>query len=140
MLGRKFSKILIPLDGSKNSLRGLRFGIDLAKYTDSLLVGINIYKIPYFVKSTAFLSEKKSQSKKILDDGKKISENSNISFIGKSQQSDNIGKAILTFAQKNSIDLIVIGSRGPDPEGGLFLGSVANYVIHKSKIPVTLIK
>ena len=84
--------------------------------------------------------QEKSQSKKILETGKKISEKYKIHFIDKSQQSDNIGKAIVTFAQKNSVDLIVIGSRGPDPEGGLFLGSVANYVIHKSKIPVTIIK
>ena len=137
---QKFSKILIPLDGSKSSLRGLKFGIDLAKYADSTIVGINIYKIPSFIHSSNFVAEKKFQSKKILEFAKKISEKYNVHFINKSQRSDNIGKAIVAFAEKNCIDLIVIGSRGPDPEGGLFLGSVANYVVHKSKIPVTIIK
>jgi nucleotide-binding universal stress UspA family protein len=36
--------------------------------------------------------------------------------------------------------MIVIGSHGPDPELEIFLGSVANHVIHKSKIPVTIVK
>ena len=38
------------------------------------------------------------------------------------------------------IDMIVIGSGGPDPELGVFLGSVANHITNKSKIPVTVVK
>jgi nucleotide-binding universal stress UspA family protein len=36
--------------------------------------------------------------------------------------------------------MIIIGSRGPDPEIEMFLGSVANYVVNKSKVPVTVVK
>jgi nucleotide-binding universal stress UspA family protein len=36
--------------------------------------------------------------------------------------------------------MIIIGSRGPDSEYEIFLGSVANYVVSKSKIPVTVVK
>ena len=140
MKKKKLSKLLIPLDGSKNSLRGLSFGIELAKAVGSSIVGINVYRIPSFVKSSMFEDEKKLQSKKIIDQAKKISEKSGISFSGKIQKSENIGKSIVNFAQRNSINLIIIGSHGPDPEGGLYLGSVANYVIHKSKIPTTIIK
>ncbi|MFB5603338.1 MAG: universal stress protein [Nitrosopumilus sp.] len=34
----------------------------------------------------------------------------------------------------------MFGTKGTDPEGGLFLGSVANFVIHKSQIPVLIVK
>ena len=118
MKKKKLSQLLIPLDGSKNSLRGLSFGIELAKAVGSSIVGINVYRIPSFVKSSMFEDEKKLQSKKIIDQAKKISEKSGISFSGKIQKSENIGKSIVNFAQRNSIDLIIIGSRGPDPEGG----------------------
>jgi nucleotide-binding universal stress UspA family protein len=36
--------------------------------------------------------------------------------------------------------MIIIGSRGPDPEYKIFLGSVANYVVNGSKISVTVVK
>jgi len=37
-------------------------------------------------------------------------------------------------------DIIVIGSRGQSGLKEIFLGSVANAVVHKSKIPVLVIK
>jgi len=36
--------------------------------------------------------------------------------------------------------MIIIGSRGPDPEYEIFLASVAYEVVSKSKIPVTVVK
>ncbi len=50
------------------------------------------------------------------------------------------GSEILKYAQKNKFDLIVIGARGLGAGKELLLGSVSSYVIHKSKIPVLLIK
>jgi len=46
----------------------------------------------------------------------------------------------MKFAQKNVFDLIVIGARGLGSGKELFLGSVSSYVIHKSKIPVLLVR
>ena len=42
-------KILVPLDGSRNSLRALREAINLAKFTNSEIVGI--YVIPKDISS-----------------------------------------------------------------------------------------
>ncbi|MGI0060358.1 MAG: universal stress protein [Nitrosotalea sp.] len=44
------------------------------------------------------------------------------------------------FASDNKFDLIVMGSRGMSPIKELFLGSVSNAVIHKSKVPVLVVK
>jgi nucleotide-binding universal stress UspA family protein len=54
----------------------------------------------------------------------------------------NPGELISNYANqsKNKVDLIMMGSRG---RGGLkeaFLGSVSNYVMHKSKVPTMIIK
>lgn len=37
-------------------------------------------------------------------------------------------------AQSHNMDLIIIGSRGPDPHVEMFLGNVANHVVNKSKV------
>jgi nucleotide-binding universal stress UspA family protein len=44
------------------------------------------------------------------------------------------------MAKKKGFDIIVIGSRGESGLKEIFLGSVANAVVHKSKIPVLVIK
>ena len=85
-------------------------------------------------------NEIQTKNVKIIQKDQKIADKDGVSFEGHVKFQDNIGKAIVDFASKESADLIIIGSSGPDPSFGVFLGSVANYVAHKSKIPVTVIK
>ncbi|MFQ5573134.1 MAG: universal stress protein, partial [Nitrosopumilaceae archaeon] len=63
-------------------------------------------------------------------------------FKGISLKGADPGFDIVKFAhnKKNKIDLIVIGARGLGSVKEVFLGSVSNYVVHKSKIPVVLVK
>ena len=53
---------------------------------------------------------------------------------------NNMGNTIVSFTESHKVDMIVVGSRGSDPEFEIFLGSVSNHVINKSKIPVTVVK
>ncbi|EGG42181.1 Universal stress protein UspA and related nucleotide-binding protein [Candidatus Nitrosarchaeum limnium SFB1] len=71
---------------------------------------------------------------------KQYQKKANVPFTGITKISNNVGNTIIVFAEKNGVDMIVIGSRGLDPELGMFLGSVANHVVIKSKIPVTVVK
>ena len=47
---------------------------------------------------------------------------------------------ILNFSQKHKYDIIIIGSRGLGSIKEVFLGSTSHAVVHKSTIPVMLIK
>jgi nucleotide-binding universal stress UspA family protein len=47
---------------------------------------------------------------------------------------------ITEFAAYKKFDLIVIGSRGMSRTKEAFLGSVANSIVHKSKVPVLVVK
>ena len=52
-----------------------------------------------------------------------------------------IGYNIIKLAHgKGNFDMIVIGSRGRSSTKEMFFGSVSNYVIHTSKIPVVIVK
>ena len=132
---------MVPLDGSKNSLRGMKFAAAIAKQSGASIIGLNINSFPMFIKTSSTLrNQAKLKSKDILKDAKAIAQKVNISFLGITQVGKNVGNTIVSFAEGHKVDMIVIGSRGPDSEHELFLGSVANYVVIKSKIPVTIIK
>ena len=48
MIQKKISKILVPLDGSKNSIRGLEMAITLARQCGAIIAGIySIYAPPH---------------------------------------------------------------------------------------------
>ena len=50
------------------------------------------------------------------------------------------GPKITNFAENKSYDIIIIGSRGMSSLKEAFLGSTSNFVLHKSKIPVLIVK
>lgn len=125
----------------RNSLRGLKFALGVAKQSGSSIIGLNICSLPIFIETIVAVKHRtKQKSEEIIKNAKMVSQKSNVSFTGIIKNNNNIGKTIVSFAESHRVDMIVIGSRGPDPEIEMFLGSVANYVIHKSKIPVTIVK
>jgi nucleotide-binding universal stress UspA family protein len=50
------------------------------------------------------------------------------------------GSKIVSFASNKAYDIIIIGSRGMSPLKEAFLGSTSNFVLHKSNIPVLIVK
>ena len=56
------------------------------------------------------------------------------------EESDTVEKAIIDYAKKNNIDVIVIGTKGMTAVEEYFFGSVANAVIHHAHCPVFAIR
>ncbi len=83
----------------------------------------------------------KKYSKKIISDAESYCKKNKIKFVGYIIKG-NPGYEIIKISKKrrSKIGLIVIGSRGKGPTTEIFLGSVSNYVIHKAKIPVMIVK
>lgn len=140
----KTKKILAPLDGSKNSIRGLDMAIHIARQSQGTIVGLAVKSVPgiYAIHPLGFLDfNSTSEVKKILSDAKLRAAKKGIKLIGKAISGDP-GYDIARFVNnsKNGIDLVVIGARGRSSAKEIFLGSVSNYVLHKSKKPVLVVK
>jgi nucleotide-binding universal stress UspA family protein len=56
------------------------------------------------------------------------------------EESDTVEKAIIDYAKKNNIDVILIGTTGMSAAEEVFLGSVANNVVHHAHCPVFAIR
>ena len=133
----KTKKILVPLDGSKNSIRGLDMAIHIARQSHGTITALSIKSVPgiYAIHPLGFLDfNSMSEIKKNLEDAKIRAAKKGIQLIPKALAGDP-GFDIVRFAnnKKNRIDLVVIGARGRSSAKEIFLGSTSNYVLHKSK-------
>ena len=137
-------KILVPLDGSNNSFRGLDHAIGLAKLSGASIVGAHVSYVPGnlayprqgFINQTLL-----KDAKRYLNTAKKRCTDNNITFTSKIL-AGTPSHGIVKFGQevRNGINMIVMGTRGLSSAKESFLGSVSNHVVHKSKIPVLLVK
>ena len=68
MVNKKINKILVPLDGSKNSIRALEMAIYIAKQFEATIVGtysMNIQPHSEFQTTTVVNKEWKNEAQKI---------------------------------------------------------------------------
>ncbi|MDE1763276.1 MAG: universal stress protein [Thaumarchaeota archaeon] len=143
MASRKIKKILVPLDGSKPSLRGLDKAIEIARPIGARITGLcvipTVPPIPTIGLPTSFKSYMTDGAAKVISEAKKTVLKNSVKFHGKLVYGD-ASIEIARFANDKKYDLIVIGSRGRSGLKELFLGSVANSVVHRSQVPVLVIK
>ena len=140
----KTKKILVPLDGSKNSIRGLDMAIHLARQSQGTITALAVKSVPgiYAIHPLGFLDfNSMTEVKKLLSDAKVRAAKKGIQLVGKALAGDP-GYDIARFTNnpKNKIDMVVVGARGRSSAKEIFLGSVSNYVLHKSKKPVLVVK
>jgi len=140
----KTKKILVPIDGSKNSIRGLDMAIHLARQSQGTITALAVKTVPgiYAIHPLGFLDfNSMKEIKKLLADAKLRAAKKGIQLTGKAVAGDP-GYDIARFANnsKNGIDMVVVGARGRSSAKEIFLGSVSNYVLHKSKKPVLVVK
>jgi nucleotide-binding universal stress UspA family protein len=140
----KTKKILVPLDGSKNSIRGLDMAIHIARQSQGTILALTVKTVPgiYALHPLGFLGiNSGDEAKKIIESAKVRAAKKGIQLTGKALAGDP-GYDIARFANnaKNKIDLVVIGARGRSSAKEMFLGSTSNYVLHKSKKPVLIVK
>ena len=139
-------KIMVCLDGSKNSLRGLDRAILFAKNSGATIVGVHSdtsFSALSAVRAPILPEKKwKKESRKIISAAKRKVEKSNVEFQGIVIGGHSSGIDLVTFANNpsNKIGHIVIGSRGMGFPKALFFGSTSNFVSHKAKAPVTIVK
>lgn len=152
---KKFSKILVAIDGSESSMKAADYAIEIASHNqDAQVVILNVivsqlgyaYSSGFFGHTTSstideFLQQSKGEAQKWFDEIQQKANERNVNVKKEMVASPTaVVQAIVDYAEKNSIDLIVLGTRGRSGFKKLLLGSVASGVVTYASCPVMVVK
>jgi|CXWL01.1.fsa_nt_gi nucleotide-binding universal stress UspA family protein len=151
-LKNQFSKILVPIDGSKNADEALSKALVIAEKFDSKIILIHV--ITDFLQEFSTTAEGLAiPNTAVVKIRTAIEEQAEIMMMKKLEQVQkkklnceyiikvgDAGSEIIQYAEKNNIELIVIGARGLGKFKQLLLGSVSNKVVTNSHCPILIIK
>lgn len=139
-------KVLVPVDGSRNSLRAVRHVIDLVQKhqpMEVLLLHVeekaDAWEVRRFLKASEIRrfqvkrGEQRLEAARALLDKAGIPCKAHVAIGG-------VAATIVRFATRTHCDKIIMGTRGMGAVRNLIVGSIATKVIHLAKVPVTLVK
>lgn len=147
-----FENILVCLDGTKLAEYILPLAEAQALRFSSRVTLLQIVPIPAVevVQAGAAYQDIKSTEEHLqiaLDKAKLYLEETAKTFKGKGipievaiQEGSNVGKAIIEFSEQHQIDIIAIATHGHGGLRHMIFGSVAEYVLRTSYLPMLLIK
>ena len=162
----KFSKILVAIDGSEISMKASVYAIDIANRKGNeagsvQLIGLTVIDLTklnssFFATASGYygekeLEEKRKEAQQWLEKAEKLAveENNNdnndvnnIQFKSEIIEDpiSKVGSAIVDYAERENVDLIVIGTRGRTGFKKMLLGSVASDVVTYAHCPVLVVK
>lgn len=148
-----FKKILIPTDGSENSLRAIEAGKSIAAAFQSEVFLIHVVNMDPsgMLGDTGFYKEKGvtffEVHEHLIQKAKEILEKTKESLGDCAARTTTFvaegyaPSVIIDYVSANGIDLVVIGSRGMASSAHkLLLGSVASKIVHSVDVPVMIVK
>jgi nucleotide-binding universal stress UspA family protein len=135
-----FGTIVLAVDGSRPSDKAVDYAGRLAKESGSRIVAVHVKEImagraagPVHVDEDEILEKVRGQVKKLNDDGIKAELQVTSTMTG------GPAHVIADAAAKESADVIVTGTRGHTALAGVFLGSVAQRLLHVAGCPVLVV-
>jgi nucleotide-binding universal stress UspA family protein len=142
-----FSRILVAVDGSKNSARAVKYALMLAKNSNAAILAVNVVDLSSIFKILPTKTKKelirlgKEESCRILDSMKNMAKQSDMPVKTEViESSTSAGTAILNYSKQNGIDLIVIGAGEKSKATKVLLGSVASKVVAYATCPVLVVR
>lgn len=149
MARQEFSKILVPIDGSDESMHAANLAISVAKRYGAQIVAIHVVNIDQYLQALGVyrisypdpikkrIEEAKQEAAKWFTDIQRNAEQEKVGVTTDVIDTPlSVVGAIVNYAEREKADLIVIGTRGRSGFAKLLLGSVASGVVTYAPCPV----
>jgi nucleotide-binding universal stress UspA family protein len=141
-------KVLVPIDGSKHSTEGLRVASHFAKNNKAKIHILNVIASVADIDLELSASERdklmeslKRRGEDLLARAKDQMKTHGVTDISTDLVTgDSPAQEIVAYAEKEKIDLIVIGSKGKSATARFLLGSVASKVVKYSHCCAYVVK
>ncbi len=146
-----YRKILVTTDGSTLANKAVKSAIELASTLDAELIALKViprYLQTYFEGSIPLDNQQimmlekqwEDEAAEVLAKVEKQAEKSGLILSTSIVKANIISEAIITFAQKKKVDLIVMASHGRNGFKRLILGSETLQVLTHSHVPVLVLR
>lgn len=138
-----YQRILVPLDGSQNAQSALKTAIQIARYFGSTLILMSVADQGSMSIASGSLPLDLSQelgkrAQQILNEGQSTVETAGVAM--ESFVTEGIPKnEIVSAAEDEEVDLIVIGKSGVDALNRLLIGSTTAYVVRRAPVQVLVV-
>jgi nucleotide-binding universal stress UspA family protein len=139
-----FKRIIVAVDGSTGNERILLFAEHLARVESAALVVVHAYMPPTDYEWTdgweALQAQYSAVATEVVDDALAVFHGAQLEVVGDLRQGP-AAEALLSAAQAQSADLIVMGSRTGARSGSAeaLLGSVSSSVLRYAACPVLIV-
>jgi nucleotide-binding universal stress UspA family protein len=153
MAQQKISKIVVPIDGSKNSMEAADYAVKMAEKYGSEVSIVHVVNIDQYLQSLGiYRLSYPDPIKKKIEEAKAEAQKWFTEIIGNAEQRKvrvktdvvdspmSVVAAIVDYADREKADLIVIGTRGRSGISKMLLGSVASGVVTYAPCPVLVVR
>jgi nucleotide-binding universal stress UspA family protein len=137
-------RVLVPVDGSEQSDHACDLAVE--EFPDATLVFLHVinpveasYSTQVSIPSEAWYEEQRARAEEYLDDVVARAEERG----AETERAVEVGKptrTIIQFAEENDVDHVVMGSHGREGVTRILLGSVAETIVRRSPVPVTVVR
>jgi nucleotide-binding universal stress UspA family protein len=145
-----YQRILVPIDGSSTSGKGLAEAIRLAKLTGGRLRLVHVIdELSFALTMDAYagragdwLKELRANAATLLDNAraKAGEENVEADVVLRDSFKGAVHDQVIAEAEASQADLIVIGTHGRRGLGHWVMGSNAEHILRMSPVPVLLVR
>ncbi len=148
-------KILVPVDGSSASVKGLQYAAHLAELEANNAELIVVHVLEDVKQGGAIGLQAKYGNVRLVEGFKRARKEAALEWLKQIEEAarkkgiqiksevldgDSKAEVIIDYANENSVDLIVVGSRGLTGFKRLLLGSVANAIVGNAPCPVMVVR
>ncbi|GBC73028.1 Universal stress protein [archaeon HR04] len=138
-------KILVAIDGSEQSFKAARYAVEMARRLDASIILLHVVSIPQFPHHLGSLDEYYRKVEREVDGWftmiSNLDESKGVNISRKIIHSHtSVVESIVEYADEESVDLIVVGTRGRSRFVRAILGSVAQGVIAYARCPVLVVR
>lgn len=145
-----FRKVLVCSDGSCCALAAVQAGVAIARHHEAELIVLNVFHSAYadiaeigawaIAVDQQMLDSCARRDKSTIEHSVRPLLDELMTPYRVLQEKGHPIQAILTIAEKENVDLIVVGSRGLRGVKELYLGSISNSIMHHAPCPVLIVR